>query len=55
MKFKNKKILIDIIIMISLFLLNVYYFLVGDALFVATLPFLLLFAYMLINDCGRKL
>lgn len=52
MKFKNKKILIDIIIMIAIFLLNTYYFLVGDALFVVTLPFFLLSVCVLINDCG---
>lgn len=51
MKFKNKKILIDIIIMIVLFLLNTYLFLVGDALFVVALPFFLLSVCALINDC----
>ena len=55
MKFKNKKILIDIIIMIALFLLNVYHFLLDDVLFVVTLPFLLLYACILMNDFGRKL
>ena len=48
MKFKNKKILIDIIIMIALFLLNVYHFLLDDVLFVVTLPFLILYMDRLI-------